>query len=109
MPVQKGKRRKRPRRRGSGGLAPAADEVVEPSPAVGKRAARPIMRRGWEPPLWVNATVGVVLFVLGIFFMMAPNPGFSGGVNVFILLGYFALAGLYLGKALRQYRRRRQP
>lgn len=66
------------------------------------------MRRGWTPPLWVNLAIGLVLVGVGVVFWLVPQKGMGTQAHIIILLGYFALAGLYLGKAFRQYRGRRQ-
>jgi hypothetical protein len=58
--------------------------------------------------MWVNLLIGGFLFILGIVFSLTPQKGSSIGWHLVILLGYFALAGLYLGKAFRQYRKKRQ-
>lgn len=104
MPIQKGKKRRRPRSRG---LGTGGDSVRSSAPAVpaSKRAA-PVMRRGWQPPMWVNIAIGVVLCAIGV--VSSIVQGLSG-VHLLILLAYFGLAGLYFGKALRQYRSKRQP
>jgi hypothetical protein len=108
MPIQKGKKRRRPRRRGSyndnGAVEPSAPAV----PAQPKPSARPIMRKGFQPPMWVNILIGAVLCVVGIIFYLLPQKGMGSGTHLIILLGYFALGGLYFGKAFRQYRAKRQ-
>ena len=61
--------------------------------------------------MWVNLLIGGFLFILGIVFSvtsLASHKGTSIGWNLIILVGYFALAGLYLGKAFRQYRKKQQ-
>lgn len=106
MPVQKGKRRRRPRRRG----APLED--YEPQAATStsppKGTARPIMRRGWQAPLWANLAIGFFLAVSGAFFFLFPGKGAGSGQRLLFLLLYFALAGLYLGKAIRQWMQKRR-
>jgi hypothetical protein len=42
------------------------------------------------------------------FFVFLPPKGASVLLRLGLLLLYFALAGLYLGRAVLQYRRRRQ-
>ena len=107
MPLQKGKKRRKPRRHNR-----AYDRDFD-QPEQGSRSvpAMPTARkkRGrWEAPLWLNLVVGISLLVLGILFLAFPQKGLGGTSRLIILLGYFALAGLYLSKAVRQYRERRQ-
>lgn len=104
MPMQKGKKRKRPRRRGLGlnGDEPARP-VVNSAP---KASSRPAARRRWEAPLWVNLVVGTFLVAIGIVFFLVPARGSSTNTRLLFLLLYFALAGLYFGKAIRQWRSR---
>lgn len=110
MPVQKGKRRKRPRGGRLGSDARPFDEEVPKAPiasqASGSRAAR---RKRFELPLWANLTAGVFLLILGTLFTLTPQKGFSALEHGIILLGYVALSALYLSKAFRQYRARQNP
>jgi hypothetical protein len=53
--------------------------------------------------------MGTVMVAVGLyFFIFLPPRGASLGLRVLLLALYFGLAGLYLGRALLQYRRRRQ-
>jgi len=108
MPVQKGKRRKRPRNRTS------LERTFEPSTAPpkspgadDKRSARPVRRTGRTQPLWVNVVIGVGMLVLGAFFtFILPQKGMSTGVKLALFIGYCIIAAFYLSKAYRQYRAR---
>ena len=108
MPVQKGKRRRsRIRNRPSHYESGETDNLptVDEKP---KRAAKPVMRRGWNPPLWVNLMLGVGMAVFGIFFFVLPQKGMGSGQRLLLLVGYFLVAGFYLFRAYRQYRQRQE-
>jgi len=66
------------------------------------------MRRGWQAPLWVNLAVGTGLVVAGLVFFLLPGKGTGTGQRLIFLLLYFVLAGLYYGKAIRQWRTKQQ-
>lgn len=104
MPIQKGKRNKKPRRRGVSETAGSVSRSAAPSASpVRQKASAQGRRRGWQPPLWVNVMVGTGMVIFGIiqFFTQQHNAGMTG--LVFLVL-YFVIAGLYLGKAYQQYR-----
>jgi hypothetical protein len=103
MPVQKGKRRKRPRTR-RGGADDFADEsstpmVQEPSPRAQTRRAK-----RWQFPPWLNLAIGLALLALGAIFALAPTKGIPPVLHVVALVGYLFIAALYLSTAFRQYR-----
>jgi hypothetical protein len=105
MPVQKGKRRKRPRHRGIGGEhVDAPQTVVQSSAPVRTRR----QRQRWQPPLWFNVALGFAMIVFGIFFFATQSHGMAMQERLLLLLGYFVVAGFYLAKAFQQYRARRQ-
>lgn len=105
MPVQRGKRHKRLRNRGGFDAdidsdAPAATPV--------RQAATPARRRGWQTPFWINVVLGASMLVFGIFFYFLPQKGVAGTQRLVFLALYFAIAVLYLGKAIRQYLAKRR-
>jgi hypothetical protein len=52
--------------------------------------------------------MGTVMVAVGVyFFVFVPPKGASIWLRLGLLFLYFALAGLYLGRALLQYRRKR--
>lgn len=105
MPVQKGKRRRRPRNRG---IRDEESEIQVPrSAAERKGSAAPVRRRRAELPLWANVAVGLVIIGVGTY-LFVPRHGSLQLSNFLILLIYFALGGLYIGRAALQYRKRRQ-
>ncbi len=108
MPVQKGKRRRRPRHRSS--LERPLDSEAAPSKSSGadhKGSARPVRRAGRTQPLWVNVVIGIGMLVLGaIFTFIVPQKGMSVGVKLALFIGYCIIAAFYLSKAYRQYRAR---
>src|SRR5579864_846994 len=101
MPVQKGKKRKRPRRRGY-----ASDLESEPTViAQEKRTARtPGRRRGWQPPMSFNIIFGVLMVGLGVFFFAIPQKGMGTQSRLLLLILYLGLGSLSLWRAYRQYR-----
>jgi hypothetical protein len=103
MPVQKGKRRKKTRRRSRFGDYEESTETDDERPAS-RSTSTPAPRRRWESPLWLNVAIGVAMVALGLWFLVSPQKGFGTGARTIILFGYFALAALYLTKAYRQYR-----
>ncbi len=106
MPIQKGKKRRRERRHGPR----IADEQLESDSAASdvKPSRSRVSRRGWTPPLWVNAAFGFGMLVFGGLFALNPPKGESPGLRAALLLGYTAIAGFYLARAYRQYRARRE-
>lgn len=105
MPIQKGKRRKRPRSRGISQAHPV-EPVTRPAPAA-KVSERPVRKR-WRPPLVINVVFGIAMVVFGVLFF-AWNKGIGVQERVLLLLAYLVVASIYLGKAFRQYRSSRQP
>jgi len=108
MPVQKGKRRKRPRNRGT--LEGPFEPSTAPSKSSGpdqKGSARPARRAGRTQPLWVNVVIGIGMLVLGAFFtFIVPQKGMNLAVKLALFIGYCIIAAFYLSKAYRQYRAR---
>ncbi|HEX6510568.1 MAG TPA: hypothetical protein VF221_23310 [Chloroflexota bacterium] len=107
MPVQKGKRRKRPRNRVP---RDAGDDIAEQAAPAATRASgsRPASRQRRQPPPWLNVTLGTVMVVAGSYFTIVAPGGLGTPGRLILLLGYFLIAGYYFGKAYRQYRRRGQ-
>jgi hypothetical protein len=105
MPVQKGKRRKRPRRRGPLTVSdmPETTESSSARPITSK-----VRRRGFQPPLWVNLAFGIGMIVFGVVFTITPQKGMSTQNRLLLLLAYCVIAGFYLFRAFRQYRNKRQ-
>lgn len=103
MPVQKGKRRKRPRGRRS-----AADYLADESstPIVERTSPKPRTRRArrWQFPPWLNLGIGAALLGLGALFALSPAKGIPPALHIVALVGYLLIAGLYLSTAFRQYR-----
>ena len=100
MPVAKGKKKtKRERRRFGSASSPA---LSEDAPAVRTKAAQPARRRGWQGPLWLNLTLGLVMIVGGVIFTAINSAG-----GFWILLAYWAVGGFYLYRAYRQYQAKR--
>jgi hypothetical protein len=103
MPIQRGKRNKKPRRRGT-------TEFEEQYPARPMSStATPVKndqgrRRRWQPPLWVNALLGVGMIIFGIIVFAMPQKGAGQTQRLIFLVLYFLIAALYLGKAYQQYR-----
>jgi uncharacterized membrane protein HdeD (DUF308 family) len=109
MPVPRGKRNKGSRRRGQLGAAPTAAPAASTGTSAKRSSSLPIQRRRRSQPLWVNASMGAVMLVVGLyFFIFLPPKGASLALRIGLLLLYFALAGLYLGRALIQMRKKRQ-
>lgn len=100
MPVTKGKKKTKRERRRFGSIS-VREPGESPAPAPA-RAARPVRRRGWQGPLWLNATLGGVMILAGIIAVLLRQP-------VFILVAYWALGGIYLYRAYRQYLAKRSP
>lgn len=103
MPIQRGKRNKKSRRRGVseyGEQIPARPTSSTASPVKAERGRR----RGWQPPLWVNALLGVGMIIFGIIVFVMPQKGAGQTQRLIFLVLYFLIAALYLGKAYQQYR-----
>ncbi len=105
MPVPKGKRRKRPRTRIARSTVdqPVQTQESGASPAKTSRTARRARR---QPPLWVNAGLGVLMIVAGVYFTLFSPGGLSTPARLILLVGYVAISGYYFFKAYRQYRQR---
>jgi hypothetical protein len=108
MPQTRGKKKSKRLRRRLGMLGGDGIETAAPPAAAQprKRPAGPIMRRGWQPPFWVNALMGVGLVLFGVVFFFRVG---GGGTQVLLLLAYCALGGFYLFRAVRQYQAKRRP
>jgi hypothetical protein len=100
MPEQKGKKRRKPRSRGSG---TAVHEVN--SEAVAARPARPV-RRGWQGPPWLNAVLGVFMLIAGVYFFAFVQKGMDIRTRLLLLVAYVAVAGFYFFRAYKSYRAR---
>jgi|SRR5579875_142260 len=98
MPIQKGKRRRKPRTRGSS----EASAVPVASPATSQ--ARPAAKSRFEPPLWFNMALGVGMVIFGLVYFVLPlfNGGKISTSSIVVLVLYLVVAGLYLSKAWRQ-------
>jgi uncharacterized membrane protein HdeD (DUF308 family) len=105
VPVAKGKKRKRQRRRSLGDQGESTIASV-PAPAPAAKTAR-VTRQRRQPPYWVNAIIGVVILITGIFFFLYPEHGVGTTQKVVFLVLYFVLSGFYLGRAWQAYRRTR--
>ena len=108
MPVQKGKRRNRHRRRSLSSTGPGESAyLVEREPSSSGRKAEPARpRRRWELPLWGNALMGAVILIVALTLVIGRSSG--GSQKYLFLVLYLVLAGFYLSKAARQYLARRQ-
>lgn len=99
MPIQKGKKRRKPRSRGNG-----ESTVYSEAPDTAK--AKPVKqtRPRFEAPLWLNLALGTGMVLFGVVFFVISIVGGSAisTQNVIILVLYLVVAGLYLGKAWRQ-------
>jgi hypothetical protein len=100
MPVAKGKKKTKRERRRFGSASSTAVEVDAPAPPA--RASRPTRRRGWQGPLWLNVTLGVIMIVGGVIFTAINSAG-----GFFVLVAYWAVGGFYLYRAYRQYQEKR--
>lgn len=103
MPIQRGKRNKKPRRRGMSefGEQPPVRSTSSTASPVKTDQGR---RRRWQPPLWVNALLGVGMLIFGIVVFEMPQKGAGQTQRLIFLVLYFLIAALYLGKAYQQYR-----
>lgn len=106
MPEQKGKRRRPQNRHRRGEPGPAytpPTASVEPRTSSGSRSIR---GPRWNPPLWVNLTVGPLMIFAGIYFGLVQGGG--GGSRIFLLVAYLGVGIWYLYKASIQIRNRIQ-
>jgi hypothetical protein len=100
MPEQKGKKRRKPRSRGSGA---GAREVTPVSTSA--QQTRPV-RRGWQGPPWLNAALGVFMLVAGVYFFAFVQKGMDTSTRLVLLIAYIAVAGFYFFRAYKGYRAR---
>ena len=105
MPVQKGKRRKRPRNR-------SKEHVSSDNPATSTVAARPVKaaaprRSMWQGPPWLNAALGVFMLLAGVVFFAWDQKGTGIRDKLLLLVAYLVLAGFYFFRAYRGYRKQR--
>jgi len=77
-------------------------------PAQTKPQRQKVMRKGWTPPLWVNVAFGASMLVLGVTFTVLPQRGMSTQNKLLLLVAYCVVAGFYLVRAYRQFRKRRE-
>ena len=110
MPVQKGKRRKPQRRRtrgeepGPAFTAPSTQNDVAPSRGG---TARPLRGPRWNPPLWLNLTIGPLMIAAGLYFGLL-QPGARSSGRLFLLVAYLAVGVWYLVRAGMQIWQKRQ-
>lgn len=106
MPIQKGKKHKRPRGgRVSRSIYDERDDGGQATPVT--RPERPsIWRMGRQQPPWMNALMGVVMLVVGIVFFFFFGGGMGQNERLILLLLYVLLSTFYLGRAVRQFRSR---
>ena len=107
MPERKGKRRRRPRNRPARGVLTVDEDEAPPVPARSARPARTVRKR-WQPPFWVNVTLGGGMLIFGLLFFILPQRGVGTNQKVLLFIGYLVVAGFYLVQAYRQYRARQQ-
>jgi|SRR5947209_18862130 len=99
MPVVRGKKKTKRERRRFGSVAPAvSDDQIATAPAA---AAKPVRRRGWQGPPWLNVLVGVIMVAGGVVFARLNKGG------AVILIAYWVVGGFYLYQAYRQYRKKK--
>src|SRR5579884_359172 len=99
MPIQKEKKRRKPRSRGNG-VSTALGEIPETQQAKPVKKSRP----RFEAPMWLNLALGIGMVVFGVVFFVISIAGGSAisTQNIIILVLYLFVAALYLGKAWRQ-------
>jgi len=107
MPEQKGKRRKTPNRHRRAEPGPAYTPPVVAPAQTPTTGSRPFRGPRWNPPLWVNLTVGPLMVLAGIYFGWL-QPGKHTAARLFLLVAYLAVGLWYLYKASIQIRARRQ-
>lgn len=113
MPEQKGKKKTKRERRRFGSLAqPPADTPLaiasRPEPKGSRNGAKAVKRPRRQLPLWANASIGAAMIVFGIFWAVTSGRNAGLGQQLLLLGAYCAVAAVYLGKALQQYRAKRQ-
>lgn len=108
MPVQKGKRHKRPRGGRYERMEGAAAETGPPVQRETTARARPVPRRRglFALPMQWKAALGASMLVVGIIFFFMPQKGSTVESRLIFLAGYCLLAALYLGSAYREWRAR---
>jgi hypothetical protein len=78
---------------------------ASPSTSVKTRGARPARRPGVQLPPWGNLLFGFLILGVGLYLTaVQKGPAFSATRIIFLVL-YAGLAGLYFGRAYRQYRK----
>ena len=99
MPVAKGKKKSKRERRRFGSASPAEpeDRPVQSSSS----GARPVRRRGWQGPPWLNLALGVIMIVGGVAFASLNH------FNLLILIAYWFVGGFYLWRYYRQMKQKR--
>lgn len=105
MPEQKGKRRRTQNRSRRSDPGPAYTPPTPAARPTQPSGFRPLKGPRWNPPLWVNLTVGPLMIVAGIYFGLL-QPGSKGGGQIFLLVAYLGVGIWYLYKAGVQIRNR---
>jgi hypothetical protein len=98
MPEHRGKKRRKPRSRGGGVQAQAAQ-------TPGAVPVRPV-RRGWQGPPWLNVILGVFMLAAGVYFFLFVQQGMDIKTRLILLVAYIAVAGFYFFRAYKGYRAR---
>jgi hypothetical protein len=107
VPVQRGKRHKKPRRRGGQTLL-RDDPMIAARPAV---EAAPPKRKGFgarQRPWWLNVAFGVIMLIVGVATYVIPQKGVDPHERFLFLLLYFVIAAVTIGIGIFQYRRQHQ-
>lgn len=98
MPVTRGKKKtKRERRRFGSSVSMMQDSAPTQAPPKG---ARPLWRRGWQGPPWLNLTFGLVMLGGGFVVLITSHA------VIFTVL-YWLLGGFYLFRYYRQSQEKR--
>lgn len=118
MPVARGKKKtRRERRRFGSPYAESPGGVVAPVATSSRTSSRVSRTSKASPskrpplPLWANAAIGSSMLLFGVFFAVSSlntKGGLSNGWQPVIFVGYALVASIYLGRAVRQYRERRE-
>ena len=109
MPVQKGKKHKRPRGgRGERFAEGSGATPLAPEPRRAVRERPPQRKRGLLGlPMGWKIALGTTMLVAGVIFYFIPQKGASESSKLIFLAGYCLLAAFYLGSAYRDWRRKR--
>ncbi|MGI8826892.1 MAG: hypothetical protein ACR2JC_14865 [Chloroflexota bacterium] len=113
MPVQKGKRRNRQRRRvGADDRGPEltpSSSITDPTKRNSASPARrgSSTRRRAQIPLWGNVGIAIAIDLVALYLFLSPSRGEGMGQRLLFFFGYLALSVFYWWKAFRQYRARR--